>query len=551
MKDFNNELLYLLKAKTKCIWIKTYEEQKAINDIKNIVLEAFPGMNLYTWTFFEGMQKQPLTKHEKKADPVKISPEQLLDNIQKNQTEGRKIKNTKGEVETIDKNENLYIIKDFHLINDSKILIRGIRDVKERSADEMISYNPIIVISPVVDIPLEHEKLFTIVDYALPSETQISAIINAFAKKLATKSEYTVPSKLTIDSCIKLANGLTLEEVKNYCARSIAQYNTLNETMFYQARLDLIKKTGILEYMEPHYEMGDMGGNASFKEWVSEVKETFTPEAEAFGVEKSKGFLGLGVPGTAKTLSAEMIASELHLPLLKFNMSSVMHSHVGQSEKNMHNAISIVKSCSPCVLLIDEAEKTLSGTGSSNKTDGGTLMRVVGQLLEFLSSDDSKEVFTIMTSNDVTQLPPELTRSGRLDVLWYFGLPTEEERLEIFKIHFSKKPVKVNDNVLEYAASITENFTGAEIKECVKVAIRKAFYRYRIDGNSNITAEDVAIAKEEIIPVYDSSREKINALEIYAKTRARHANKVDEVPLDYDSSTNDGILNMDEINGMI
>lgn len=551
MDNFNAELLCLLKAKTKCIWIKTYEEQKAINDIKNLMLENFPGMNLFTWSFFEGMQKQPLTKHEKKSEAQKISPEQLLDAIQENQLKGRKVKNPQGSIEVIDKDENIYVIKDFHLINDSKLLIRGVRDVKERSADEMVSYNPIIVISPIVDVPLEHEKLFTIIDYDLPTESQISAIINAFAKKLSTKSEYTVPSKLTIDSCIKLANGLTLDEVKNYCARSIAKYNTLNETMFYQARLDLIKKTGILEYMEPHYEMGDMGGNAAFKDWVSEIKETFTPEAEAFGVEKSKGFLGLGVPGTAKTLSAEMIASELHLPLLKFNMSSVMHSHVGQSEKNMQNAISIVKSCSPCVLLIDEAEKTLSGTGSSNKTDGGTLMRVVGQLLEFLSSDDSKEVFTIMTSNDVTQLPPELTRSGRLDVLWYFGLPTEEERLEIFKIHFSKKPVKVDDNVIEYAAAITDTFTGAEIKECVKVAIRKAFYRYKIDGNANITADDIAAAKEEIIPVYDSSREKINALEVYAKTRARHANQVNEVPVDDETSANDGILNMDEINGMM
>lgn len=228
-----------------------------------------------------------------------------------------------------------------------------------------------------------------------------------------------------------------------------------------------------------------------------------------------------------------------------------MHSHVGQSEKNMQNAISVIKSCSPCVLLIDEAEKALSGTGSSNKTDGGTLMRVVGQLLEFLSSDKSKDVFTIMTSNDVSQLPPELTRSGRLDVLWYFGLPTEEERLEIFKIHFNKKPVTIEDNVLTYAASITENFTGAEIKECVKVAIRKAFYRYKNDGNSSIIIDDIASAKEEIIPVFESSKEKIYALEVYAKNRARHANKIKEVPIDDDNSTNDGILNMDEINGML
>lgn len=78
------------------------------------------------------------------------------------------------------------------------------------------------------------------------------------------------------------------------------------------------------------------------------------------------------------------MAKTLNLPLVQFKMSSVMHSHVGQSEKNMENALKIIKACSPCVLLIDEIEKTLSGTGSSNQTDGGTLMRVVGQLLEYL-----------------------------------------------------------------------------------------------------------------------------------------------------------------------
>ena len=55
------------------------------------------------------------------------------------------------------------------------------------------------------------------------------------------------------------------------------------------------------------------------------------------------------------------MSSTLNLPLLQFKMSSVMHSHVGQSEKNMESALDLIKKCSPCVLLIDEVEKTLSG----------------------------------------------------------------------------------------------------------------------------------------------------------------------------------------------
>jgi SpoVK/Ycf46/Vps4 family AAA+-type ATPase len=323
------------------------------------------------------------------------------------------------------------------------------------------------------------------------------------------------------------------------------KYNTLSEKIFYQARLDLIKKTGILEYKECKVGINEMGGNDAFKDWVADIMDSFTPEAEEFGVVKPKGYLGVGVPGTSKTMSAEIMATELNLPLLKFNMSSVMHSHVGQSEKNMDNALKIVKACSPCVLLIDEIEKTLSGTASSNGSDGGTLMRVVGQLLEYLGSDDSKDTFTIMTSNNASALPPELTRSGRIDTTWYFGLPTEPEREEIFKIHLGKTNIALEKGLIEHAASKenTLNFTGAEIKEIVKVAVRKAFKGYKETGNKLITKADIDAAIQEVVPVYESSKEKIAVLEEYYRTRARFSNTkpVDDEPISASEENNEDI----------
>lgn len=152
------------------------------------------------------------------------------------------------------------------------------------------------------------------------------------------------------------------------------------------------------------------------------------------------------------------------------------------------------------------------------------MRRVFGQLIEFMASEDSKDVFTIMTSNDASQMPPELTRSGRLDTIWFFGLPTLEERKEIFSIHFGKMPIQPAVELLDFAAINSENFTGAEIKEAVKVTMRRAYKRYKLDGNKNIAIEDIEGALLEIIKVYDSSREKIRGLEEYSKNRARFAN---------------------------
>ena len=83
---------------------------------------------------------------------------------------------------------------------------------------------------------------------------------------------------------------------------------------------------------------------------------------------------------------------------------------------------------------------------SSNASDSGTLARVFGSVLEMLN-DNTNGIFCIMTSNNVKELPPELTRAGRLDAIFYFSAPTLEERKEIFKVHMNKKDLTVSDDV--------------------------------------------------------------------------------------------------------
>lgn len=351
MRESIQELVYLLKAKTKCIWIKTYEEAAVIGSIKSMMSEEFPAMKLFSWSFFDGLTKEPLTDFERKEAPERgVSPDRLFDLIIQKQAAQSP------------KDENIYIIKDFHTLNSTPLFIRGLRDAKEKNPKDVNSYNPIIVVSPVIDIALEHQKLFTILEYEVPSKKEIEVLMSSFVKKMRTSNKgYELPTGDTVKQCIDLAYGLTLEEIKNLVARSLFKYNTISITIFHEARLEYIKKTDVLEYKTATMSLSDMGGNEAFKNWIDDVKMAMTKEAEDFGVEKPKGFLGLGVPGTSKTLSSEIIASELNLPLLKLNMSKIMHSHVGQSEKNIENVIDVIRACSPCVLLIDEAEKTLSG----------------------------------------------------------------------------------------------------------------------------------------------------------------------------------------------
>lgn len=347
-----DELKHLFTARTKCIWIKTHEEVLAIEQIKKYLLANQLPYQMKSWSLYSGLQEEPLLASEVRPKPDKAcNIERLLGMIDEQQSNA----------------ENpscIYVLKDFHLMNDNKLIIRGLRDLKEKPGNELKSYQPIIVVSPVLNIPVEHEKLFTVLEFDTPTKEEVTKLIKGFANKIKRSAEekgYTIPSDEVVDECINLAVGLTKNEIISYLAKSLSKYNTLNAEIFHEARINLINKTGLLELMETHITMNDMGGNHIFKEWIDDVKISMTPEAKEFGVDKSKGFVSIGIPGTAKTLSAEMIASELKLPLLKFNINKVMSSLVGKSEQNMESALNVVKACSPCVLLIDEVEKSLSG----------------------------------------------------------------------------------------------------------------------------------------------------------------------------------------------
>ena len=153
------------------------------------------------------------------------------------------------------------------------------------------------------------------------------------------------------------------------------------------------------------------------------------------------------------------------------------------------------------------------------------MSRIIGTVLTELN-DNNKGIFTVMTSNDISQLPPELTRIGRIDAIWYFTYPNEEERLEIIKIYFNKfYKNNVSEDVIKYTIKKTEKFTGAEIEQLIKICCRKAYIRYMKDNNSNIMRCDIDNATKEIIPIFESSKEKMYILENFAKGRARFTNE--------------------------
>ena len=144
----------------------------------------------------------------------------------------------------------------------------------------------------------------------------------------------------------------------------------------------------------------------------------------------------------------------------------------GETERNLREALRQAEAMAPCVLWVDEIEKGVA-SDSGSSTDGGVSRRVLGTLLTWMAERKGR-VFLVATANDVTQLPPELLRKGRVDEIFFVDLPDAATREEIFAIHLSKRRFDPATFDLGQLAQAADGFSGAEIEQAIVAGIYEA-----------------------------------------------------------------------------
>ena len=319
---------------------------------------------------------------------------------------------------------------------------------------------------------------------------------------------------------------------KTFLPRSSSRRNgslveDVNEV--FAEKQQIIRKSGLLEYYATEENFGRIGGLTILKDWLNKRALAFTKEARAFGLPAPKGILMLGVQGCGKSLCAKAVSNQWQLPLLRFDMGRMFGSLVGSSEENVRRAIAVAESVAPAILWVDEIDKAFAGSQGSGATDGGTTARVFGTFLTWLS-EKTAPVFVVATANDISQLPPELLRKGRLDEIFFVDLPSREERVEMFRIHIQKRgrdPACFN---LEALAEASKDFSGAEIEEAINSALYDAFYT-----QGDISDDHLLTALAETVPLARTMDEQINRLRSWAEGRARNASVARLAVLDPDA----------------
>ncbi|MER3447929.1 MAG: ATPase [Candidatus Dadabacteria bacterium] len=506
---FVTTLTNLLRARFPYIYITTWEEDRAQKLIysaaKNESLIKTPRA-VMVWSVTTGLVGEGQPSKEETKSPLKL-------------------------LEAIERfaDPAIFLLKDFHIYFGGQgrqpdfQLIRKIRDLVPTLKQSPRPKN-VIFLSPTLILPLELQKDVTVIDLDLPGYQEISHLLDEMiaTNQLSGRIEINLLPEEK-ERLAKSALGLTLQEAENAFARAMVDDGKLDirdVDLILEEKRQIIKKTGVLEFVKSDYTMEDIGGLENIKRWLKKRSKSWLDSAQRYSLLPPKGVLITGVPGCGKSLVAKAISDMWQLPLLRLDVGKIFGSLLGSSEENLRQAIQTAETIAPSILWIDEIEKGFTATGAVS--DGGTSSRVFSTFLTWMQEKTSP-VFVVATANNIHLLPPEFLRKGRFDEIFFVDLPTRKERVDIFRLHLARRlkdpqlasELRMTEEHLAHLADLTEGYIGAEIEQIVVSALFDAFSEDR-----PLRLQDLERAIRHTVPLSVTQAEEIRAIREWANVRA-------------------------------
>lgn len=487
------ELSILVQAQYPLIYLVTSEEERAEQTI-DALAQMKPTRKVFIWTVTHGIveygQPRNVTQHNT------VSPEAAVEWVIRQRDPG------------------IFVFKDLHPFIDSPAVTRWLRDAIASFKD---TQRTIILMSPVQTVPIELEKEVIVLDYPLPDMAELNQVLSQ-QLELSRSRRVTTEAR---EKLLKAALGLTRDEAEKVYRKAQVTSGRLTEAevdIVLSEKKQLIRRNGILEYIEEDETLDSVGGLEELKHWLRQRSNAFTERAREYGLPQPKGMMILGVPGCGKSLIAKTTSRLWGLPLLRLDMGRVYDgSMVGRSEANLRNALKTAESISPAILFIDEIDKAFAGSTGSADSDGGTSSRIFGSFLTWMQEKTSP-VFVMATANRVERLPGEFLRKGRFDEIFFVDLPSSDERKEIFGIHLAKRREDISRFDLDQLVMVCDGFSGAEIEQALVAAMYEAFAQDR-----EFTQLDIIASIRATLPLSKTMHEQVTALRDWARQRARPA----------------------------
>lgn len=489
MKDVD-DLGLIIDSNVPIVVLETHDEKRALELLTQVAMKKQLGY--HCWSITEGMNRLGF------GDAFSIggdaeSPVEALNAIKRSN------------------DPSIYALCDFHpFLPGNPEHVRLLKDIA-------LNYprlrHTLVLISHEVDIPPELQHYCARFSMTLPNEAQVMAIVReeiaAWSKDNASARVKT--DHATLKKLIKNLKGLSRQDVRRLARTVIRDDGAITESDLPEvnkAKFELIDMDGVLSFEYDTEKFSAVGGLENLKQWVKQRQGIFL-NTTSQGVDRPKGVMLLGIQGGGKSLAAKSIAGLWGVPLLRLDMAALYNKYIGETEKNLKKSLRQAELMSPCVLWVDEIEKGLATSNS----DDGTSRRILGTMLTWMAEREAN-VFVVATANDVTQLPPELMRKGRMDEIFFVDLPKQHVREEIFSIHLKKRNFDPDNFVLPELGEKAEGFSGAEIEQAVVAALYGSSAR-----RQPLSTSDIIDQLEATYPLSVVMAENIGQLRAWAADR--------------------------------
>jgi SpoVK/Ycf46/Vps4 family AAA+-type ATPase len=467
-------------------YIRTAEEQR----VGNLLLEVGQRLNastpvpVWTWTLTEGLRR-----NGEAAEGGTQAPRATLDFI------------------AAHRGAAIFHLKDFHEpLRETPEIRRRLRDVYQSCLDQQ---KFVVITSPVRFIPEEVERSMMFVELRTPDIVELME----FVREAGGAGE---------DVLFQLARalqGLSLDEARYALRRALVKSpGTIPSLgpeslpfLLEEKRL-LVNRSGTIEFISDGKTLGEIGGLDLLKKWLIERRKLFQMRDSLTSEIVPKGLLMMGIPGCGKSLAVKAIASSFQLPLYRVDMVEIFSGRHGKPEGAFVEACKMMEDMAPAVLWFDEIEM-----GINSAESGGEQGRIFAFFLTWMQ-EKTRGLFVAATANRIDLLPAEMIRKGRFDEVFFVDLPTDDERVEIFKIHLERRGVDPSRFNLEHLKEFTVGWVGAEIEQCVVSAITRA----RLDDRE-ISEQDLIKLAATIVPLSRTMKEQIDHIRAWAFERAMRA----------------------------
>jgi SpoVK/Ycf46/Vps4 family AAA+-type ATPase len=231
---------------------------------------------------------------------------------------------------------------------------------------------------------------------------------------------------------------------------------------------------GLLELRSPRFNLNDVVLNERLRSRIEDVlrQQRKRDRLREHGKTPNRRLLFVGPPGSGKTMSAEAVASELHLPLFVIRLESMITRYMGETAAKLR-LIFDETSKRRGVYLFDEFDAV--GGHRSATNDVAEMRRVLNSFLQFMEEANSTDSVIVCSTNHPGLLDRALLR--RYDQVLEFDAPTAKQVEQLIKANLG--PIKIADPLWNDIVQAAEGLSQSEIVRATDDAVKTAILDQR------------------------------------------------------------------------